>query len=184
MESLVFDFLNSKWHNRQAIINDNERKQEIRKVFEYYGFVIKEELTDSIINQFLSVRTWIFTLIKKVVQNRILSNGEIEQINKYLLAGNFNRELRIDNYKYNVNQVSIIMDWKNAVIEIISSLADVLTESDTTRIRICENPDCQWIFFDSSRSRTKRHCDSNCQNLMKVRRFRNNKTVKRTLHRK
>jgi len=47
-----------------------------------------------------------------------------------------------------------------------------LTGMDVGRIRVCENPGCQWYFYDETRSRTKRCCDETCANLVKVRRHR------------
>lgn len=63
--------------------------------------------------------------------------------------------------------------WKQVMAEAAASFAKTLTEGDPSRIRICGNPDCLWVFYDETRSRTKRYCeDSMCGNLMKVRRFR------------
>ncbi|MNW66741.1 CGNR zinc finger [compost metagenome] len=57
--------------------------------------------------------------------------------------------------------------------EIASSFAAALVEKETSRFRICENPDCLWVYYDDTRNRSKRYCDDKlCGNLMKVRRFR------------
>lgn len=40
------------------------------------------------------------------------------------------------------------------------------------RVRICEAPDCLWLFFDASRNRSRRWCDMRqCGNRMKARRY-------------
>ncbi len=57
--------------------------------------------------------------------------------------------------------------------EIALSFANLLAEGDPTRIKRCANPDCGWVIYDESRSRTRRWCDAKeCGNLIKVRRFR------------
>ncbi len=57
--------------------------------------------------------------------------------------------------------------------EIVSDFVHTVLDRDIHRIRICDNPDCRWVFYDDTRSRTKRYCeDKTCGNLMKVRRFR------------
>jgi predicted RNA-binding Zn ribbon-like protein len=57
--------------------------------------------------------------------------------------------------------------------EIAASFAHTLAEGDTKRIRICENRDCRWVFYDTTRNYSKRYCDEKaCGNLMKVRKFR------------
>ena len=54
--------------------------------------------------------------------------------------------------------------------------AQTLAEGEASRIRICDNPDCLWVYYDRTRNRSKRYCDDRaCGNLMKVRRFRASK---------
>ena len=43
--------------------------------------------------------------------------------------------------------------------------------AERDRVRLCEAPDCQWLFYDSSRNRSRRWCDMRqCGNRMKARR--------------
>jgi len=55
---------------------------------------------------------------------------------------------------------------------IAASFGEFLADADRTRLKVCENPDCLWVFYDETRSRTRRWCADSCGNLMKVRRFR------------
>jgi predicted RNA-binding Zn ribbon-like protein len=53
------------------------------------------------------------------------------------------------------------------------SFARLIAEGEPGRLRRCANPDCRWVFYDSSKNRSRRFCEpSTCGNLMKVRRFR------------
>jgi predicted RNA-binding Zn ribbon-like protein len=61
------------------------------------------------------------------------------------------------------------------IAAIARSFARFICEEDPTRLKLCENPDCCWVFHDTTRSRTKRWCADSCGNLMKVRRFREKK---------
>jgi predicted RNA-binding Zn ribbon-like protein len=58
--------------------------------------------------------------------------------------------------------------------EIASSFGETLAHGEPARIKICENRDCRWVFYDRSKNRSRRWCEGNtgCGNLMKVRRFR------------
>ena len=51
--------------------------------------------------------------------------------------------------------------------------ATALLQSDLMgRVRYCQNEACDWLFLDTSRSRTKRWCSAQgCGNRMRVRRF-------------
>jgi predicted RNA-binding Zn ribbon-like protein len=58
--------------------------------------------------------------------------------------------------------------------EIASSFAEILTCGEPRRIKICQNPDCLWIFYDNSKNHSRKWCENatGCGNLMKVRMFR------------
>jgi predicted RNA-binding Zn ribbon-like protein len=56
---------------------------------------------------------------------------------------------------------------------VLRSAADLLTSESLTRVRQCAAEDCDWLFLDQSRNRSRRWCDmSVCGNRSKVRRFR------------
>lgn len=52
------------------------------------------------------------------------------------------------------------------------SVEALMTSDQTARLRECGNPDCHWLFLDTSKNRTRRWCDMKlCGNRMKARRF-------------
>jgi predicted RNA-binding Zn ribbon-like protein len=52
------------------------------------------------------------------------------------------------------------------------SASDLLTSDTLSTVRSCDNPECQWLFLDTSKNHTKRWCDMKvCGNRMKARRF-------------
>jgi predicted RNA-binding Zn ribbon-like protein len=49
--------------------------------------------------------------------------------------------------------------------------ADLLTSEEVAIVRWCEAPDCEWLFLDHSRNRSRRWCDmTTCGNRQKARR--------------
>ena len=63
---------------------------------------------------------------------------------------------------------------RSMTAEIASSFAETLAQGEPSRIKVCENPACLWVYYDKSKNRSRRWCEGNtgCGNLMKVRRFR------------
>ncbi|MBW3639280.1 MAG: CGNR zinc finger domain-containing protein [Actinobacteria bacterium] len=52
-------------------------------------------------------------------------------------------------------------------------LAEVLREDGAARLRACEAPDCEAVFVDLSRNRSRRYCDTgNCGNRLHVAAYR------------
>jgi predicted RNA-binding Zn ribbon-like protein len=51
------------------------------------------------------------------------------------------------------------------------SAAELLTSKELGNVRWCEAPDCEWLFLDNSRNRSRRWCDmTSCGNRQKARR--------------
>lgn len=55
---------------------------------------------------------------------------------------------------------------------IARSASELLTSDDLVRVRRCAANDCDWLFLDTSRNRSRRWCDmKDCGNRSKARRF-------------
>lgn len=66
------------------------------------------------------------------------------------------------------------------VRELAGSFGSILFRAPN-RLKLCENPDCRRAFFDRTRSRTRRWCDSaSCGNRVRVRRYRERARKSRT----
>lgn len=60
-----------------------------------------------------------------------------------------------------------------AVARLVESMARELIQGDTSRLRVCENPQCRWVFKDTSRTGKRKWCSMrSCGNRAKVARHR------------
>jgi predicted RNA-binding Zn ribbon-like protein len=60
-----------------------------------------------------------------------------------------------------------------AVARLAESIARELIQGDTSRLRVCENPQCRWVFKDTSRTGKRKWCSMrSCGNRAKVARHR------------
>ncbi|MEZ4522207.1 MAG: CGNR zinc finger domain-containing protein [Thermomicrobiales bacterium] len=56
---------------------------------------------------------------------------------------------------------------------IADSAVQLLTRRDLSRLRVCAADDCDWLFLDETRNRSRKWCDMNtCGNRAKVARYR------------
>jgi len=63
--------------------------------------------------------------------------------------------------------------WDAILAQIALSFANCLAGGERSRIKICGNRDCRWVFYDASKARTRRWCsDRVCGNRERVRRAR------------
>jgi len=59
------------------------------------------------------------------------------------------------------------------VASLLADLHRAHASGEWVRLKACANPDCQWIYFDSSRNRSGRWCSMNeCGEVMKSRAYR------------
>lgn len=173
MEFLCLEFINSQWYNTHELylepLKDNQWLQGFLK---RWNLTIDEEITKVQINQLLELRSQLKGLIEKIMQKQSFSATEINWLNTYLALSTVKHQLSYQNQTYTIQLIPLIKDFNWLVGQIVISFARVLTEYDPQRIKRCQNAACQWIFFDESKNRSRRWCDSTCGNLMKVRRFR------------
>ena len=62
---------------------------------------------------------------------------------------------------------------------ISSSVTDLLTSSNQNRIKRCGSEECGWLFYDTSRNKSRKWCDmKECGNRMKAKRHYSRATAK------
>ncbi|HZV65496.1 MAG TPA: CGNR zinc finger domain-containing protein [Telluria sp.] len=62
---------------------------------------------------------------------------------------------------------------RHASAEVALTFAELIAGDGWRRVKACNNPHCRWAYYDESRNRSRRWCDSaECGNVMKVRAFR------------
>jgi predicted RNA-binding Zn ribbon-like protein len=96
----------------------------------------------------------------------------IVKLNRQLHAALSNRSLRWASSRVKYSWPSGDTDPRLPLWLLAQSAADLLTSEAAGSIRACANPECRWLFLDTSKNHLRRWCDMKiCGNRMKVRRF-------------
>lgn len=177
MDLLWTDFLNSMWHDWRGSGRSEDRLynpewlEEFTKEWQLHSPIPAKP---DEFKQLLQLRELIDRMSAALKEGKSLTEEDIEKLNEIMKAGKLERHLVRDNEKYKVVMSPIKDDsWKQTMSDIAASFADTISDGDALRIRRCANPDCKWIFYDSTRNKSKIYCDNSlCGNLMKVRKFR------------
>ncbi|MEO6890894.1 MAG: CGNR zinc finger domain-containing protein [Ktedonobacteraceae bacterium] len=174
MDSACLDFLNSEFRDfRGRWVEDRLQKPEWRAEFLTRWHLAVEDQPDE---RVLSELTELRGLLRRIVES-LGAAGPLEAdlalLNQYM-----NRTVPLprmfrDGEAYQLEFVPARKDWNWVISEVAMSFADLLVHGDIRRVKICENTLCRWIFYDESKSRTRRYCSpEKCGNLLKLRRFR------------
>jgi len=63
--------------------------------------------------------------------------------------------------------------WDWILAKTALSFAELLAGGNSARVKICRNADCRWVFYDTTKARSRRWCsDKVCGNRDRVRRAR------------
>jgi len=125
------------------------------------------------VNRARVLREAMYRLFKTAVEGWRPDAADLEVLNRELQQARAHERLAPEarGFGWSWHAVGPALDrvlWPAA-----RSAAELLTSDELQRVNQCGGEDCRWLFFDTSRNRSRRWCDmAECGNRAKVRRFR------------
>ncbi len=170
------DLLNSDWHDYRGtgkqedrLINPKWRKGFLRR----WGIDLSGIADDQVVSSLRALRTVIFKIAKQAGSRSGIERQALEDLNPYFVRAPLVRRLDLKKNRPRVRLVPVAGKLESALGEIAGSFAVALARGAPSRIKICKNKDCFWVFYDRSKNKSRKWCEgATCGNLMKVRRFR------------
>lgn len=182
MDRLWTDFVNSDYHDWRGGERSEDRlgnvswQQDFLNRWQLEAPVPASNEEESAMRSF---RDDLQSLAIRLSNGKLFTEKDQAWLNDFMMAGEVIRQIITQDQQLGVALVPIHRHWAQVMAEVAADFAVTLVEGEGKRIRSCDNPDCRWIFYDDTRSRTQKYCDDKmCGNLMKVRRFR----AKRKMH--
>lgn len=173
MKELCLDFINTRWYLTHKINKEILADPELLKEFlESHQLHIDSPISIDIINDLMELRAFLAKNLEDYMRERLISSEAIKRINYYLAISTCIRVMEKRENGFSLAIRPNFVDWNWVMAEITASFVELLESGDYNRIKLCENPECKWFFYDETKSRTKRWCDDRCASLMKVRKFR------------
>ncbi|UII57652.1 CGNR zinc finger domain-containing protein [Cytobacillus spongiae] len=104
-----------------------------------------------------------------------LASGTIEGMNQWIIRRNVHTQMTTGSGKY---RLEFFTNRHSIIDHILILVLQKVEEGQFHRYKIC--PDCQWAFYDASKSSTKKWCSMNknsstgraCGTIAKVRKYR------------
>ncbi|HLZ62569.1 MAG TPA: ABATE domain-containing protein [Ktedonosporobacter sp.] len=174
IDILCLDFLVSEWHDfRGRWVDDLLLKPEwVEEFVQEWKLWVESPPTPAIQEQLLALRSLIRRMVE-ALQDGAVADEDLRELNKIMQSVPHVSQLLWDGEKFQLEAVAVERDWNWVMAEIATSFAELLAHGDRRRLKVCENEHCRTIFYDESKSRTRRYCtNTKCGNLWKLRRFR------------
>ena len=125
------------------------------------------------LERFRHLREVLHAIAAEVGENGHPTQAQVRDLNHILRHGLHYHQLEMDpeRARYTFAQVGDRLDQARATIA--ASLAQFLADDAPSRLRICANPGCRFLFIDRSPTGRRRWCDMRtCGNQAKVARHR------------
>lgn len=129
-----------------------------------------EPYTDGLLEKALRLREALYRIFYAVAHSERVPEEDLETLKRVYLSTLEQARLEPSGSRF---VWSIANNSPQALLHALAFDAMALLQSDLTeRVRYCQNEACNWLFLDTSRSRTKRWCSAQgCGNRMRVKRF-------------
>lgn len=118
------------------------------------------------------LREQMFSVVSRVARGSAPTKDALAQLREHWIEGVAAHELR-----FSEGRIDPSLRANALNLDLIGSLAayrlvEHVLSSPTQRLRICEGPNCSWVFLDTSKAGRRRWCDmAVCGNSAKARRF-------------
>jgi predicted RNA-binding Zn ribbon-like protein len=155
------------WGRHTGLITDKEATHLLR-LAEQQG-----QAAAAALERAVRLREAVYRLFRAVVENWPPPAADVEKLNQELAIARTHERLI-----YAKDGYSLVWGDRRDALDcmlwpLAQSAVELLTSGDLSRIKQCGSDECGWLFFDTSRNRSRQWCDmKDCGNLAKVRRFR------------
>jgi predicted RNA-binding Zn ribbon-like protein len=176
MKFLLFDLLNSQWHDYRGSGAQEDRIDQDRWLggfLQRAGWGLKRLPDPAERGALKTLRAQVRGVVEGWCQGRPLLPDPRDEFNRILARAPLVRQIDPSG-RFTLRPAAC--DIQSVMGEVAASLATLLAEGDPRRVKVCANLDCGWLFYDESRNLSRRWCSSrHCGNLVKVRNFRKRK---------
>lgn len=162
------------WSRHADILNDSQEKLLIEQADKNPEQAVK------VLKKAIELREAIYRLFRSVATGDDIDSVDLSILNQYVGCAYQYAEMRFDEGGFDVTFQKGIDQLDGMLWPIVQSAIDLLRQGDLGRIKQCEGGMCGWLFFDSSRNKSRRWCSmADCGNRANAKRFYRRKTSKR-----
>ena len=151
---------------RQTHVVSAKQAQELRDYATGHPFEARRALSKAI-----ALREATYRVFSAIAQDKGPAPADVGSISDSAREALAHRTLGKVNGGYGWTWTRSASPLEQLIWPMAQAAGDLLTSADLSIVRWCEAPDCEWLFLDHSRNRSRRWCDmTTCGNRAKARR--------------
>jgi predicted RNA-binding Zn ribbon-like protein len=118
------------------------------------------------------LREALFELVTRIISRRAPSKSALALLREHWITGIKSHELRFGGGRVLVDLRNDALDFDLIASTVAYRMVQQVLPLPVDRLRMCQGPNCSWVFIDSSKAGRRRWCDMTvCGNAAKSRRF-------------
>lgn len=172
MEFLCLEFIGSQWYRTYKSYQEFFENAEWLDEFCSKWNLPKLTPFQEGMEKLLRFREFLFRVTSALCTNRAIADSDINRLNDCLKSSVHYRIIKAEEEKYQLDIIPQMADVDWVIFKIACSFCELITEHPLEHLKLCANPDCGWVFYDDSKSHTKKWCGNKCASLIKVRKHR------------
>lgn len=111
-------------------------------------------------------------ILYAMIDDEVPPSGAIKKLNQYVQEAQATHKFQWGGSRLERSWVGNEVKPQFPIWILSHSASELLTSDAVEKIRACANPECRWLFLDTSKNHSRRWCDmALCGNRMKARRF-------------
>jgi predicted RNA-binding Zn ribbon-like protein len=125
------------------------------------------------LEELIALRRDLRTLLEKWSRRGDLNARDVRLLDDRLQRTPMRRRVALTALGVELRDEPLQKDWNWVIASVTTSALHLVRTGDHQRLKTCGNPNCTWMFYDSTSNRSKQFCSTTpCGVLMRVRRFR------------
>jgi predicted RNA-binding Zn ribbon-like protein len=125
------------------------------------------------LDELVALRRDLRRILEKWARNDRLSPGDVRALDRRIGAAPLRQRVAAGSGGVELLDEPLHPDWPWVLASVTTSAVDLMLTGDWKRVKTCSNPNCSWMFYDTTVNRSKRYCSPTpCASLIRVRRFR------------
>lgn len=160
------------WSQQAHVVVDEEARRLLEEAARHSAEA------SSVLQRAITLREVMYRIFSTIAEGALPAETDLATFNKVLSEAMAHACVVIEGDGFTWSWTDSDSALNRILWSVVRSAADLLASQELQTVRMCSADDCNWLFLDTSKNRSRRWCDmKTCGNRAKVRRHYDRKKV-------